>query len=321
MTLERAIHHPGSQAPRLVSMQSHVAHGHVGNAVAQFVLQRLGCEVVPLHTVLYSSHLGYPEWRGRVRSVEELGELLDGLEAIGALEHQEALLTGFLGDVDHALLALELHATRMPHALMCVDPVMGDHGSLYVHRDLVEVYRTRMLGVVDVLTPNMFELELLTDMPVASVAQASAALEALITAHRNAGITAHAVTSRIEGGPLAVVKGVQDRAFPEHLFVLARHGDEELILRTPRLGGFFAGAGDLFSATLVAKLLLGQHMRAAIEHAIQATFHILEQTRHLGRRELALIPSQAIFDAPLASKAVEVRWLDEAPGGRLVDDF
>lgn len=324
MTFERSILPAGVTLPGVVSMQSHVAHGHVGNAVAQFVLQRSGCEVVPLHTVLYSSHLGYPEWRGRTRHVDELSELIEGLEAIGALASRDALLTGFLGDVEHAMLALDLHATHMPGSLMCVDPVMGDHGHLYVREELVEIYREVMPGKVDVLLPNMFELELLTRMPVRSVPLASEALEALADRHRQADAPGGERDPTL--APLLVVKGVQDEDFPEDLFVLARLGEDELILKAPKLGGFFAGAGDLFSATLVANLLRGVSIRVALEHAMRATFYVLVKTRELGRRELALISSQSIFDRawrPEASQegsaeVVHMKWRHGKRGESLV---
>ena len=48
----------------ILSIQSAVAYGHVGNSAATFPLQRLGHEVWPVPTVVFSNHTGYGAWRG-----------------------------------------------------------------------------------------------------------------------------------------------------------------------------------------------------------------------------------------------------------------
>ena len=115
----------------ILSIQSHVVYGHVGNSAAVFPLQRLGREVWPLLTVQFSSHLGYAGWRGRAFDAAMIDDCMSGLEAIGVLPLCAGLLTGFLGKPEigeAALRALDrIHAANGAAAYAC-DAVIGDVG-------------------------------------------------------------------------------------------------------------------------------------------------------------------------------------------------
>ena len=76
----------------VLSIQSRVAYGCVGNAGAAFALQRLGHEAWTIDTVAYSNHLGHPTWRGRARPAAEMRELVEGLAALGVLGRCNAVL-------------------------------------------------------------------------------------------------------------------------------------------------------------------------------------------------------------------------------------
>ena len=147
---------------RILSLQSHVVFGHVGNSAAVFPLQRLGCEMLPIDTVQFSSHAGYPGWRGRAFEAALIDELLEGLKAVGALERCDAVLTGYLGKPEigeAALRALDAVRAANPDAIYACDPVIGDVGrGVYVRPGVPEFFRERALPRADILTPNAFEL-------------------------------------------------------------------------------------------------------------------------------------------------------------------
>jgi pyridoxine kinase len=150
----------------VISIQSHVAYGHVGNSAAVFALQRLGVEVWPVHTVQFSNHTGYPDWQGQAFGADHIAAVIDGLAARGALARCDALLTGYIGDP--ALGAVVADTARRlraanPRALWVCDPVMGDHGKgLFVREGVPEFMAGTALPAADVVTPNLFELELLS---------------------------------------------------------------------------------------------------------------------------------------------------------------
>src|SRR5438045_9361298 len=84
--------------PTVLSLQSRVAYGHVGNAASVFPLQRLGVEAWALDTVAFSNHTGHGRWRGSIVPAGTIAELFAGVAALGVLPQIDAVLSGYLGD-------------------------------------------------------------------------------------------------------------------------------------------------------------------------------------------------------------------------------
>jgi pyridoxine kinase len=271
----------------ILSIQSHVVYGHVGNDAAAFPLQRLGREVWPLMSVQFSSHSGYPGWRGRAFDAGMIDDCVAGLQAIGALQRCAGLLTGYLGRAEigeAALRALAGLKSANPEAVWCCDPVIGDVGrGPYVAPEVAEFFRDRALEAAAIVTPNAFELEWLTGGPVRTLGEARAAVAAI----RRRGPAIVAVTS------LAL-----DNTPPEAIDVIA--GDEAGFwrARTPKLPIAVNGAGDLFAALLFHHRLESGSTPAALSKAVSSVFGIVSATLSAGRRELALIDAQAEFPHP-----------------------
>jgi pyridoxine kinase len=167
----------------ILSIQSWVAYGHVGNAAAVFPLQRLGAEVWAVNTVQFSNHPGYPSWTGHVFTGQQIAEVVDGIAARGVLEACDGMLSGYLGDggvAEAVVSAAERVKAANPAALYCCDPVIGDVGKgVYVRAGLPELIRDRALPRADIVTPNQFELEYLSGIACGTRAGAKAAAAAL----------------------------------------------------------------------------------------------------------------------------------------------
>src|ERR1700756_3067578 len=162
----------------LISIQSHVAYGHVGNSAAVFALQRLGCEVWPVHTVQFSNHLGYGAFRGSVFDAAHVGEVVRGIAERGALTRCDGVLSADLGAA--ILDAVALTKAANPQARYCCDPVIGDVGpGEYVRAGIAEFLRERALPAADVITPNQFELDRLSGQGSGTLAATIAAAERL----------------------------------------------------------------------------------------------------------------------------------------------
>jgi pyridoxine kinase len=274
--------------PRVISIQSFVNHGRVGNSVATFALQRMGIEVCPIHTVTYSSHLGYKGWRGQATPVSLLEELLDGLSNLSLWEKTDALLTGFLKDTERAEIALDA-ARRVrgarPETTWICDPVLGDQGRLYVDASMIDFYKGA-LSQVDILTPNASELGWLSGKNLEAPTR-----EAVLDAARQ-------IAGELRPGGWVIAKGWQ---LPEsddkqlELFVVS--DTQHYRITAPRWPRGFAGAGDLFAACLTAALL--DTSKDAPEAAMEATCKvasILEMTWRAGADELELIRAQGLLE-------------------------
>jgi pyridoxine kinase len=281
---------------QIVSLQSAVAFGHVGNSAALLPLQRLGHEVWPIDTVQFSNHPGHGGFRGRRLPPDHLAEMVEGLAAIGALDGCDGLLSGYLGAAAVAGVAagaISRIRAANPAALYLCDPVMGDFpGGLYVDPALPDAFRRLLLPLADLITPNRFELEVLAGAPVGDLAAAGAAARRLL--------------GRDGAGPGAVV--VTGLATGEDaLTVLAVTAGGGWRIDSPRLP--FApepsGTGDLLAALLFGHLLAGRPLAEALALAVSGLHAVLERTRAEGRRELALVAAQAaMIDPPRRFAAV-----------------
>src|SRR3982750_735301 len=170
----------------VLSIQSHVAYGHVGNSSAVFPLQRLGIEVWPVHTVQFSNHTGYGQWTGRVFDGQAVEEVVQGISDRGVLGSCDAVLSGYMGsaDIGHAVVSTVARVrTANPAAVYCCDPVIGDIGrGAFVRPGIEEFMREVAVPAADVVTPNHYELDLLAGTAtrsLASVRDAVAAVQAL----------------------------------------------------------------------------------------------------------------------------------------------
>src|SRR5918995_203814 len=165
----------------ILSIQSHVAYGHVGNAAAVFPMQRLGVEVWPIHTVQFSNHTGYGAWKGRVFDGAAIAELVEGIAERGVLGRCDGVLSGYMGsaDIGNAILsAVGRVRASNPDALYCCDPVIGDVGrGVFVRPGIPEFMRERAVPAADIVTPNHFELDQLTDRATTNIADVLAAVD------------------------------------------------------------------------------------------------------------------------------------------------
>ncbi|MBI1209809.1 MAG: pyridoxal kinase PdxY [Azospirillum sp.] len=273
----------------ILTLQSHVAFGHVGNRAAGFVLERLGCAAIAIDTVRYSNHTGHGAWTGEAVPAAELTRLLDGVAAAGGLARCDAVLSGYLGRAAVGEVVLDAVArvrAANPAALWCCDPVMGDHGQgLFVGPQIPVLFRDTLVPAADIVTPNCFELEVLTGLPVARLDQALAATAAL----RRLGPKLVLVTSLVRA-----------EAEPGMLEMLVDGADGAWLVATPRLAlePPPGGAGDATAALFLARYVTTADPAEALAGAAAAIFGVLSAPAQSGNRDLALVESQNELVAP-----------------------
>ncbi len=275
----------------ILSIQSWVAYGHVGNASAVFPLQRLGAEVWAINTVQFSNHTGYGHWTGQVFTGEEVRELVDGVEARGALQRCDAVLSGYLGDraIGEAILDAVARVRGVnSRALYCCDPVIGDdRDGVYVRPGIADFLRENALPAADIATPNRFELEMLTGLSCASLDGAKKAAAVLIGQLRGDGPRTVLLTSlRTEATPA------------DSIDMLAAGPDGFHLLRTPTLPLDLNGAGDAIAALFLYHLLRTGSAAAALEAAGSSIHGVLRRTAEAGANELLTVAAQDEFVAP-----------------------
>ncbi|GHC22569.1 pyridoxal kinase PdxY [Kushneria pakistanensis] len=279
----------------IISIQSHVAYGYVGNRAAVFPLQRLGCEVTAINTVQFSNHTGYGAFTGEVFTPAHLKDVLDGVEALTGLSDVQAVLSGYMGDEGIGRAVLE-SVTRVrsanPGALYCCDPVMGDVGRGFFVREGIPAWmRDQAVPAADIVTPNQFELAFLSDQPIHS-------LDDVLTA-----------TARLRArGPSVVLVtslDIEDSA-SDTIEMLVDTEAGSWRIATPRFDFPVApnGAGDFTAAVFLACCLRDQDgvtcegPARALESTAEAVHALFTHTWQAGTRELAMIQAQNEIVAP-----------------------
>lgn len=268
---------------KILSIQSHVAYGYVGNKAAVFPLQRLGHEVVAVNTVQFSNHTGYGAWRGDVFSYEHIKDVLQGIEERGGLEDLDAVLSGYLGDATLGALILETVAKQRqknPNFIYCCDPVIGDVGrGIFVRPGIPEFFLEKAVPAADIIIPNHFELEYLLGAPATT-------LDAVLKGCE---------TLRARGPQCVVVTSVQHETTPTdclEIIVSTAQGAWQVIADKLPIEPQPNGAGDAIAAIFLAKFLETRQPEKALEHATSAVYAIFRKTHETKQRELALIAMQ-----------------------------
>ncbi|MFP5415369.1 MAG: pyridoxal kinase PdxY [Actinomycetes bacterium] len=274
----------GAQCPpvtTILSIQSSVAYGHVGNSAATFPLMRVGCEVWPVLTVHFSNNTSYPGWKGPLLRPEDVRDVVAGIDGLGVLPRVDAVLTGYQGAPAmgaEILRVVELVKERNPRALYCCDPVMGDVGrGMYVLPGIPEFIRDNVVAAADVMTPNHYELDFLTGRPTRTLGEVVAAAHAL----------------REQGPGVVLVTSVAtEGADPGTIMMVAVDEEAAWTVTTPHLERSFTGSGDLTSSMFLAAWLETGSVQDAVGRTAAVVYSVLERTTALGQRELALVAAQ-----------------------------
>jgi pyridoxine kinase len=275
------------QTLNILSIQSHVAYGHVGNASAVFPMQRLGVEVWPIHTVQFSNHTGYGAWKGRVFDGQMIDEVMEGVAERGVLPRCDGVLSGYVGssDIGHAILgAVGRVREANPRATYCCDPVIGDVGrGVFVRPGVPEFFRERALPAADIVTPNQFELEFLSGLATAHLPEAGKAVA-----------KAHALGPRV----ILVTSLITEETPADAIDLLVSEGGEAWRLRSPRLDVNVNGAGDAIAAVFYVQYLRTGSAAEALSRAASSIYGLLKRTQDAGSREILTVAAQDEFVTP-----------------------
>ncbi len=285
--------HSNLQTMNILSIQSHVAFGHVGNDAAVFPMQRLGVEVWPIHTVQFSNHTGYGSWKGRVFDGPAIDELMDGIADRGVLPKCDGVLSGYMGspEIGHAILgAVRRVRAANTEALYCCDPVFGDVGrGIFVRPGIPEFMKEHAVPAADIITPNHFELDHIAGggTPDACTSDTVEKVKAAIT-------TAHGLGPRV----VLVTSVVTQETPADSVDLMVGEGGRFWRVRTPRLAVSVNGAGDAIAALFFVHYLRSKSAGTALAEAAASVYGLLKRTQEAGSREILLVAAQEEFVAP-----------------------
>jgi pyridoxine kinase len=271
----------------VISIQSQVAFGHVGNSAAVFPMQMHGIDVIAVPTTLLSNRPGYQTIRGRVLEAQLVADLLLGIEERGAVENVNVILSGYLGSAEIGNVVAEFverAKARNPALLYACDPVLGDRGrGLFVREDIPPLVRDRLCALADIITPNHFEFDWLCGAEAKTIDQ----------------VIMHARALHARGLKTVVITSAELADTPDgEIEMLAVEASSAWRVRTPRLPISPNGTGDLFAALFVSARVRGADTPEALSHAASAIFAVLERTAARGTEEMRIVESAELFIHP-----------------------
>lgn len=272
---------------KILSIQSAVAYGHVGNSAAVFPLQRIGVEVLPVYTVNFSNHTGYGAWRGPLISPDDVREVISGIEDRGVLGQIDVVLSGYQGGEGIGEVIIEAVAkvkAANPDAVYACDPVMGNAKSgCFVAPAIPVLLRDRVVPVADIITPNQFELGYLTGTEPDTIESTLASADA----------------ARAMGPSTVLVTSVERPDRPaDTIEMMVVDGDGAWIAQTPLLPLKANGSGDVAAALFTAHYRSTGSAAEALARTTSSVFDLLERTHQSGERELQLVESQESYAHP-----------------------
>ncbi|GFH47587.1 hypothetical protein CTEN210_04062 [Chaetoceros tenuissimus] len=279
---------------RVLSIQSHVVHGYVGNKAATFPMQLLGFDVDVINSVQFCNHTGYKnKWTGDILNGSQLDSLREGLERNDLLKHVQFLLTGYIGSESFLRAILRVVQSLKEHTdgfrYVC-DPVIGDHGNFYVPKELVEIYRDEVIPIANVITPNQFEVEQLTGIKIENLEDAKKAIHALHTM----GPELVVLTSiMLEEGKISILgsKRLDDGKYDLYK------------VQCPTIEGSYTGTGDVTTALILAWSAKESDIGKVLEKTVSTMYKLIEATKKesdgtVAGKELKLIKCKKIIEDP-----------------------
>lgn len=279
---------------KILSIQSAVAYGHVGNSAAVFPLQRIGVEVLPVYTVNFSNHTGYGAWRGPLIAPDDVAAVIEGIGDRGVFGDIDVILSGYQGGEGIADVILDAVARvkqANPGAVYACDPVMGNAKSgCFVAPAIPVLLREKVVPAADIITPNQFELGFLTGTEPTDLASTLASAD----------------LARAMGPRTVLVTSVERPDRPEGTIeMLAVTDDGAWLVRTPHIPMKANGSGDVTAALFTAHLTASGDAADALARTTSSVFDLLQNTFDSGERELRLIESQEAYAHPRMQFSVE----------------
>ncbi|MEO0544904.1 MAG: PfkB family carbohydrate kinase [Pseudomonadota bacterium] len=262
--------------PQIAVFSSHVASGAVGNRASVFALELLGFEVWAIPTVHLAWHPGHGPSTRMVPDEGLFAAHVDELCGKISPDAPIAVLSGYLGSASQAApIARFVAKARQSGSLVhyLCDPVLGDHGGLYVSPSIAEAIRDQLVSLADIITPNLFELGWLSSSGEAS--DMGAAVEQAKQL-KKLMVLATSVPAMMVGNVANVLVSGEQTSAAEH----------RMAAKVPN------GTGDLVSSLFLARLLLGAPPDKALGMASAAVFALAMRANQNGEMDFHLSRDQ-----------------------------
>lgn len=258
----------------ILSIQSHVTYGYVGNKAAVYPLQAMGFDVWPINTVQFSNHTGYGKWKGEILSKKQIVDLVDGIFDIEQAHKCTAILTGYMGSKELCEVVKQIVAkfkSINKEILYLCDPVIGNN-SCYVKPEILDFFQNELCA--DIITPNQYEAEILSGIKIQSILD----LQKSADYFHQLGIKIVVITGIKFAGNLNLHIFASDT---NRCYITTT---SEYLTEAP-----INGTGDLFSGVFLGSYLKHQDIAIALQHTVYYLQSAIMATIASNERELQVL--------------------------------
>lgn len=270
---------------KIISIQSRLVYGYVGSNVAELAIQMEGIDTIVLPTVLLAAHSGHQPMYGAAISKELFEELVEGVKAINVISSTACVVSGYIRSMEIVdsvqNLVADIKAIYPNKAYIC-DPVMGDVDTgLYVPEEVAESMINQLLPLADILTPNHFELEYITQSKITTIEEFKQAVEATpVLVGKIVVATSCSLVGKNKDSIETIIynKGLVTR------------------IESPNVDLNTVGTGDIFTAILSAQLTKGKIIDDAVRIASSTISNILS---YMQQNNLEEMNARCLLEAKL----------------------
>ncbi len=262
----------------VLSIQSHVVYGYVGNKASVFPLQCMGYDVCPINTVQFSNHTGYGQWGGDIFSADHILTIFDHMKKLKLLDRCKAVLSGYIGsaEIGSAIKKMVADLKSNQDTIYLCDPVMGDNKKCYVKHEVQSFFKDSLSA--DIITPNLYEAEILSGVKITDIDSLKQAANALFV--RGAKVVA--ITSVV----------FEDNNTKYYCYASDGHSEYLMPVKQYKFSTHVNGTGDLFSSVFLGVYLKGRDFKSALQVANYYLDEVLRNTQAANTRELQVLSSK-----------------------------
>ena len=259
----------------VLSIQSAVTIGAVGNTMATMAMNAMGVDINRVDTIHLAAHPGYGIKAGGRLEQLHFDDMISGLIQLEIWHRIDAIMTGYMAAADQAqpiAQLIRIIKEQCPAHPVLVDPAIGDHGRLYVDENVAQAMASHLFDLADILTPNAFELSYFSGLDIQTKDDAITAAKQLLDNHEN--LFGIAVTGlRFDADGNQVSDGLVTRN--DAVFF-----DKPSLENQPQ---GLSGGGDLFSAIIMGHYLRCKDWTQAVQAASEDTAVIMAESDHPGQ--------------------------------------
>lgn len=226
------------------------------------ILSSLKVQCCPFPTAILSSQTGYPEYTflDFTNHMDDYYKVWNNLNL-----NFDCIYSGFLGSVDQVEIVSNF-IKNSPHSLVVVDPVMGDHGTMYpIFTEKMRLKIKELVRLSYLTTPNITEACFLTNRDYTNINYSKDELVDIARDISNLGPSKVVITGIIKDD--VIMNLGYDKDSNKHFFTSSKYNNCS-----------YSGTGDIFTSILCGLIINNYSLEFSVNIANEFIYKTIDYT-------------------------------------------